>query len=78
MEGNGSLTSRQTNLMRSRNWLCEIFGCGRGYARITFRPNTVTWHDFHSVTGDKSVLLGYFTFNRTQYEQARLAFTHSA
>ena len=57
---------------------CGTFGCGGAYARIIFRPNTVAWHDFHSVTGDRSVPLGYFTFNRTQYEQARLAFTHSA
>jgi hypothetical protein len=51
---------------------CGIFGCGGGYARVIFRTDTVVWNDFRSATHDRPVPVGYFTFDREQYENARL------
>jgi hypothetical protein len=51
---------------------CGIFGCGGGYARVTFRAETVMWNDFRSVTHDRPVGIGTFTFDGEQYESARL------
>lgn len=51
---------------------CGIFGCGGGYARVTFRAGTVMWNDFRSAPHDRSVGIGTFTFDRKQYEAARL------
>jgi hypothetical protein len=51
---------------------CGIFGCGGGYVRITFLAEAVMWNDFRSITNDLSVGIGTFTFDREQYESARL------
>lgn len=51
---------------------CGIFGCGGGYARVTFTADTVIWTDFRSATHDRPVSVGPFTFGRDQYETARL------
>jgi len=60
-------------------WRSQLrFRTVRAYARITFRPHTVVWHDFHSVTGDQPVSVGYFTFDRVQYEESRRNFSHTA
>ena len=50
---------------------CGTFGCGGGYGRVTFRADTVVWHDFRRATYDHPVPVGYFTFDREQYEEAR-------
>jgi hypothetical protein len=52
---------------------CGIFGCGGGYARVTFRVETVMWNDFRSATHDRPVGLGTFMFDLEQYESARLS-----
>ena len=52
---------------------CGNFGCGGGYARISFLPELVEWYDFRRVTGDRPIGIGSFTFDREQYEFARLA-----
>jgi hypothetical protein len=51
---------------------CGIFGCGGGYVRVTFLRELVQWHDFRSATGDRPIGIGSFTFDREQYESARL------
>jgi hypothetical protein len=51
---------------------CGIFGCGGGFARVTFRVDTVMWNDFHSATRRRVIAIGAFTFDREQYETARL------
>jgi hypothetical protein len=51
---------------------CGIFGCGGGYARVTFSARTVMWNDFRSATRERPAGIGTFTFDRDQYESARL------
>jgi hypothetical protein len=51
---------------------CGIFGCGGGFARVTFSVDTVMWNDFRSATHNRSIAIGTFTFDRGQYETARL------
>ncbi len=51
---------------------CGIFGCGGGFARVTFHPDTVMWNDFRSATHDRAIAIGTFTFDREQYETVRL------
>jgi len=51
---------------------CGLFGCGGGYARVTFRAETVMWNDFRSAPHDRSAGICTFTFDREQYDPARL------
>jgi hypothetical protein len=53
---------------------CGEFGCGGAIVRMQFEARLVTWSDFKTANDEVSVLLGKFTFGRTQYEEARNTF----
>ena len=54
---------------------CGDFGCGGALIQISFeRRRLVTWRDFRTANYEEPVDLGAFTFDRTQYEEARRGF----